>query len=57
LTKETRNALLVIETLPPVAHDIVETATHELADLVKEYCGGTVSTAFLDKDQRTIKLT
>ena len=56
LTKETRNAFLVIETLPPVTRDMVETATHELADLVKEYCGGTVSTAFLDKDQRTIKL-
>lgn len=56
LTKETRNAFLVIETLPPVTRDIVETATHELADLVKEYCGGTVSTAFLDKAQRTIKL-
>jgi DNA/RNA-binding domain of Phe-tRNA-synthetase-like protein len=56
LTKETRNAFLVIETLPPVTRDIVETATHELADLVKEYCGGTVSAAFLDRNQRTIKL-
>ena len=56
LTRETRNAFLVIETLPPVPRDIVETATHELADLVKEHCGGTVSTAFLDKDHRTIKL-
>jgi DNA/RNA-binding domain of Phe-tRNA-synthetase-like protein len=56
LTKETRNAFLVIEALPPVTRDIVETATHELADLVKEYCGGTVSTAFLDEDQRTNKL-
>jgi DNA/RNA-binding domain of Phe-tRNA-synthetase-like protein len=56
LTRETRNAFLVIETLPPVTHDIVETAIHELADLLKEYCGGAVSTAFLDRDQRTIKL-
>ena len=56
LTRETRNAFLVIETLPPVTRDIVETATHELADLVKEYCGGTVSTAFLDKNNRTIRL-
>jgi DNA/RNA-binding domain of Phe-tRNA-synthetase-like protein len=56
LTRETRKAFLVIETLPPVTRDIVETATHELADLVKAYCGGTVSTAFLDRDQRTLKL-
>lgn len=56
LTPETRNAFLVIEALPPVTREIVETAIRELADLVKQYCGGTVSTAFLDKDQRTIKL-
>jgi len=56
LTKETRNAFLVIETLPPVTRDIVEIVIHELAELVKEYCGGAVSTAFLDRDQRTIKL-
>lgn len=56
LTKETRNAVLVIETLPPVTRDTVETAIRELADLVKQYCGGTVSTALLDKENRAIKL-
>jgi DNA/RNA-binding domain of Phe-tRNA-synthetase-like protein len=56
LTKETRNAFLVIETLPPVTREVAETATYELADLIKAYCGGTVSTAFLDEDQRTIRL-
>jgi DNA/RNA-binding domain of Phe-tRNA-synthetase-like protein len=56
LTKETCNAFLVIETLPPVTRDIVEAAIYELADLTKQYCGGTVSIAFLDKDHRTIRL-
>lgn len=56
LTRETRNAFLVIEALPPVTREFVETAIRELTDLVKQYCGGTVSTAFLDKDHRTIKL-
>jgi len=56
LTQDTKNAFLVIETLPPVTRDTVETAIRELADLVKQYCGGTVSTAFLDKDNREIKL-
>ena len=56
LTQETKNAFLVIESLPPVPRDTVETAIRELADLVKQYCGGTVSTAFLDKDNREIKL-
>jgi DNA/RNA-binding domain of Phe-tRNA-synthetase-like protein len=56
LTRETRNAFLVIERLAPVPRDTVETAVHELAGLVKQYCGGTVSTAFLDNENRTIKL-
>jgi len=56
LTQETKNAFLVIEALPPVTRDTVETAVRELADLVKQYCGGTVSTAYLDKDNREIKL-
>ncbi|MFA5836541.1 MAG: phenylalanine--tRNA ligase beta subunit-related protein [Bellilinea sp.] len=56
LTQETQNAFLVIETLPPVTRDTVETAIRELADFVKQYCGGTVSTAFLDKEHREINL-
>ena len=56
LTQETQNAFLVSEALPPVPRDTVETAIRELADLVKQHCGGTVSTAFLDKDNREIKL-
>jgi DNA/RNA-binding domain of Phe-tRNA-synthetase-like protein len=56
LTHETRNAFLVIEALPPVPRETVETAIRELADLVQQYCGGTVSTAFLDKGKREIKL-
>ncbi len=56
LTQETRNAFLVIEALPPIPRDTVETAIRELADLVKQYCGGAVSTAFLNKDNRETKL-
>lgn len=56
LTQETKNAFLVIEMLPPVSRGVLETAIHELADLVKQYCGGTVSIAFLDKDNREVKL-
>lgn len=56
LMPETKNAFLVIEALPPVPRETVETAIHELADLVRQYCGGKVSTAFLDKDNREVKL-
>src|SRR3989337_56117 len=34
LTQDTKNAFLVIETLPPVTRDTVETAIRELVDLV-----------------------
>ena len=56
LMQETKNAFLVIEALPPVARDTVATAIRELAGLVQQYCGGTVSTAFLDKDNREVVL-
>ena len=56
LTPETKNAFLIIESLPPVSRATVETAIRELADLVQQYCGGTIATAFLDKDNREIKL-
>ncbi|MBN8657073.1 MAG: hypothetical protein J0M11_15165 [Anaerolineae bacterium] len=56
LTQETKNAFLVIEMLPPVSREVLETAIHEFADLVKQYCGGTVSTAFLDKNNQEVKL-
>jgi DNA/RNA-binding domain of Phe-tRNA-synthetase-like protein len=57
LTEQTKNAFLVIESLPPVARDVVEKAIHELADLVKQYCGGNVSTAFLDKENREVVIS
>lgn len=56
LTQETKNAFLVIESLPPVPRETVETAINELADLVKQYCGGMVSIAFLDKYKREAQL-
>jgi DNA/RNA-binding domain of Phe-tRNA-synthetase-like protein len=56
LTQETKNAFLVIEALPPVPRNTVETAIDELAALAKQFCGGTVSTAIVDKDNREIRL-
>jgi DNA/RNA-binding domain of Phe-tRNA-synthetase-like protein len=56
LTLETKHAFLVIEALPPVPREVVETAIRELADLVKQYCGGALSTAFLDRGNRQVRL-
>lgn len=56
LTPATRNAFLVIEALPPVAREEVTSAIQELAELVSHYCGGTVTTAFLDQGNRAVDL-
>jgi len=56
LTQGTKNAFLVIEALPPVPRETVENAIRELADLVQQFCGGGVSTALLDENNRTVKL-
>lgn len=56
LTRETKNAFLVIETLPPVSRETTQRAIRELAELVKQYCGGTVATSMLDTDHREIEL-
>lgn len=56
LTQETRNALLVIERLPPVPQATLATALAELADLVSHHCGGRVSIAILDRGRREIDL-
>jgi DNA/RNA-binding domain of Phe-tRNA-synthetase-like protein len=51
LTPATRHAFLVIEGLPPVTRNDVETATNDLAALVRSACGGQVTTALLDRAQ------
>lgn len=56
LTAGTRNAFLVIEGLPPVGADLVDRAAAELADLIRSHCGGRVTTARIDRGQRTIAL-
>lgn len=42
LTRETKNAILVIEGLPPIRKNEVESATHELAKLIEAHCGGVI---------------
>jgi len=56
LTAATRHAVLVLEGLPPVTRSDIETATHDLAALVRTACGGEVTTALLDRDQPEVEL-
>ncbi|HEY3566916.1 MAG TPA: phenylalanine--tRNA ligase beta subunit-related protein [Thermoanaerobaculia bacterium] len=56
LTAETRNAVLVIEGLPPAGRDLVERATGELASLIREHCGGKVTAALIDREHPSVPL-
>lgn len=57
LTEETKNCFIVIESLPPVDKDKVEKAISELAELVKKYCGGEVTTTILDRTNSQVQLS
>ena len=57
LTEETKNCFIVIEGLPPVDKDKVEKTMSELAELVKKYCGGEVTTTILDKANPQVQLS
>jgi DNA/RNA-binding domain of Phe-tRNA-synthetase-like protein len=50
LSEQTRNAILVIEALPPANRNDVARAVEELARRVQERCGGEVTTAILERD-------
>jgi DNA/RNA-binding domain of Phe-tRNA-synthetase-like protein len=48
-TLETKNGILVVEGLPPVGKDLVQTALDELASLLQKYCGGTTQVTLLSQ--------
>jgi DNA/RNA-binding domain of Phe-tRNA-synthetase-like protein len=48
LTPDTKNCILVIEGLPPITRDEIETATGELKEMVEKYCGGRLKYSVLD---------
>jgi DNA/RNA-binding domain of Phe-tRNA-synthetase-like protein len=51
-TEATKNAVIVIEGLPPVSRLQIENILKELSALIGEYCGGNISTVIIDKDHR-----
>ncbi|MFA6254349.1 MAG: phenylalanine--tRNA ligase beta subunit-related protein [Candidatus Paceibacterota bacterium] len=44
LTEETKNAIIAIDALFPLDRTMVESATNELASLIKRFCGGEIET-------------
>jgi DNA/RNA-binding domain of Phe-tRNA-synthetase-like protein len=51
-TEATKNAVIVIEGLPPVSRAQIENILQELSGLIVEYCGGNISSTIIDKDHR-----
>ncbi len=54
-TEGTKNCMLVIEGLPPVAKGEIESATVELEGLVKKFCGGDLSHVVLGQNKNEIE--
>ena len=51
LTEKTRNAILVLEAVPPISHEELEAAAKELERLVLEHCGGQARVELLDRQR------
>lgn len=56
MTENTKNAILVIEGLPPTDRAEVEAAACELADLIQKFCGGETKTLTLDKENTAVEI-
>ena len=56
MTEETKNALLVVEGLPPVSQEKVEGVVQELGELAVKYCGGEVKSHILHVNNGEIEL-
>jgi lysyl-tRNA synthetase class 2 len=56
LTKETTNAILVLEALAPVTKEELEKATKELAQLIEKFTGANTEIKVLDKNETGILL-
>ena len=54
ITNETKNAIVVIESLAPIPEDLAKDALNELVELLKKYCGGEITTYFLDKETKEV---
>jgi DNA/RNA-binding domain of Phe-tRNA-synthetase-like protein len=51
LTEDTKEAVLVLEALPPLDYAKLEAAMDELASLVREHLGGALARSMLDRDR------
>lgn len=56
MTEDTKDTFMVIEGIPPIDRELIQKAVTDLAELVKKYCGGDISTTILDSENNQVKL-
>lgn len=56
LTGETKNCILVIEGLPPVAKEEIKSAAEELVGLVQKFCGGEIISRVLNRNDPEVEI-
>jgi len=56
LTPDTSNVAINVDCLPPVAKGEAKTITEELAELVREFCGGEVKYFLLNTSQNEVEI-
>ncbi|MFH1448508.1 MAG: phenylalanine--tRNA ligase beta subunit-related protein [Candidatus Micrarchaeota archaeon] len=56
MTEETKNVALVVEGLPPVTKEEVETIINELSGLVQTFCGGEIKMSILNSSVSEVDL-
>ena len=56
VTERTRNALVVLESLPPIPAEAVRAAAETVVLLSREQCGGEARTAWLDRSEPGLTL-
>jgi len=56
MTEETKDAILVVEALPPVTKEELDEVEEDLSRLITKYCGGEIRTAILDDGKREIEV-
>jgi DNA/RNA-binding domain of Phe-tRNA-synthetase-like protein len=56
LTENTKNAILVVESVPPGTEDEISAAIEELSELVKKFCGGETKTFILNENNNEVEI-
>ena len=56
LAENTKNAVLVVESVPPGTEEEIKTAIEELAELIKKYCGGESKVHILTENNNEVEL-